>query len=1117
MRLRPGCVIALLLLPFGPASSSAVVLADLPDAAGDDLGAGAYSYPTNAVFVPGAFDLTNLKVSDLGSTVRFECTIAGAITNPWGSPSGFSLQSIDIYCDLDGAAGTGALWTPEGRHASFSSEAGWERCVWLAPEFDSFVTGVFRTDGSYATSGVSVSVDAGTRRLIVNAPKGLFPGISASSRFLALMSGQDGYSPGRVRPVEAARGEWVFGGGASGSADANVLDIAGAAGLSQRGMLGAFDPASGVSPVLFFVPDAQAPSVAHTPPSAVLRAAPSLEATVTDRVVESVMLHARRIGASSFDSTSMARASVPAPGTFVFRGTPPAAAVAGETVEYFFRASDGLRSTRLPAGSGVFSAPVDSVSPPPPARRLDVIFLFHANQNLVPYSKVGDEACYLGLLEVLRRHPASRFMLHWSGTLLHSLAWLRPASLEPLREGIADGQFEIVGSTYAQNIMYSTRVDPSDTGMNRRQIREHRRLLGSLLGVEPVSFWNCERVWTQSFVSLLREEGYHYAQIEDYAVERSGAAASEYVLRTTRHGPDTLTVFNDDKQFQGFVNGAIDSGDDSALLAFLEALYQEDTQDRYAVCYHEDAEATGLWDYEGGGSPAANRAHLDSLLSHLEARPWIRVTTYSEFAASHAPAEDVTPVADAAADWMGRDAWFATNESPNFDAYRALFDAVRDTLDAVEAAIAAHAGPDSAASLLHEHAWWTLCAHQYEFGVAGSQNTTNSSSLDLARAALVPALAARLALDPFAARAPFAGDFDEDGVTEYGLCGGGYFAVVSARGGQLLYFFDLARGEQIVGPDNFFYYGEPYLTNARYVPKLTGGVDVYSWLAGKPEIGDLFTSTYEIRRRAFLDVLTLPGGTQYLRDLTFALSADGSSVTASTALAGVTISKRFSFVADGIGVEYTIAPASGSVNGSLFIETALSPDHRTAVDAGRWSLRYFDGQDTTSTVTPATVGVLNRATGHAVRLAYAALAGASQPPALSGEEDVFALELDATTAFAASPQAPFRLRADLTAPRATVGVGETPPPARGRLIARPVPARTAVRLSLTGQPDSAIGALRIYDARGRLVQTLVTNGRESSVEWDLRDRRGEPASAGIYFARAETTVGPLTAKIVVAP
>lgn len=114
------------------------------------------------------------------------------------------------------------------------------------------------------------------------------------------------------------------------------------------------------------------------------------------------------------------------------------------------------------------------------------------------------------------------------------------------------------------------------------------------------------------------------------------------------------------------MNGAIDSGDTSGVMSFLRDLYDADQNDQYAVCYHEDMEATGLWDYEGGNNPQGNFSNLGKLLTAFERDPRIKVTTYSEFLQTHQPVEDVTPVVDGAADWMGRDAWFA--EDINGDA-----------------------------------------------------------------------------------------------------------------------------------------------------------------------------------------------------------------------------------------------------------------------------------------------------------------------------------------------------------------------------------------------------------------------------------------------------------------
>src|SRR3972149_516618 len=74
------------------------------DATVDDTGAGAYTYPTNAVFVPGTFDLTEVRVTADADNLYFLIRIAD-LTNPWISDPGISLQEFGLFLDT----GTGGL------------------------------------------------------------------------------------------------------------------------------------------------------------------------------------------------------------------------------------------------------------------------------------------------------------------------------------------------------------------------------------------------------------------------------------------------------------------------------------------------------------------------------------------------------------------------------------------------------------------------------------------------------------------------------------------------------------------------------------------------------------------------------------------------------------------------------------------------------------------------------------------------------------------------------------------------------------------------------------------------------------------------------------------------
>ncbi|MBN1503664.1 MAG: hypothetical protein JW952_01230 [Candidatus Eisenbacteria bacterium] len=776
-----------------------------------------------------------------------------------------------------------------------------------------------------------------------------------------------------------------------------------------------------------------------------------------------------------------------------------------------------------------------------PPRKTDAVFLFHLNQNLVPYAKVASTACYVGLLETLRAHPSLKFMIHVSGCLLHSLLWMDDTAIELIREGLADGQFEIVGSTYAQNIMYSTRTDSTDFQFNDAQIKAHRKLIESVFGASPVSFWNPERVWTQNFVRLLADNGYDNVQVEDHILYDSGITESEYLVRTTSCDGRTLNVFDDDKSFQGTVNYAVDSGDYQSVLSFLHDRYNEDSGDEFAVCYHEDAEATGLWDYEGGENPQVDWSHLDDLLTALESDPLINVTTYSDFMESHGSAASVSRVVDGAADWMGRSAWFAENAGATGTSYRAFFDEIRDTLNAVRAEMASAAGDTLAASKLLDHAWFDLVAHQYEFLVHGEDGHDGYTDWDMARAAYVAARAAREAL--LGEDRQYAADLNDDGVTEVAVVKDGTMLVFSTKGGKLLYWFDLVRGTEEVGGENSMYYGELFQDEADYVPRLLGGRDVYPWLSGNGIFPQVFDWEFELRRRAFEDSLRADG--TYLGELresafTPALREAGADFTFSDD--DLTFTKSYWLSQDALDVTYSLLnkkPYARSFE--IHVESAFSPSCLEAMDGGVAALRYWNGADTSSSVAPGVKGVVNVATGHSLEYDFV-----TEPSRLYGEEAVFGLELSPVYDLTVPAQALSAL--SLRVKRLTGSVGVPPRAApvpaasiMGKCAPNPFtagvtvgftvgrvgpsePGATAAAAGVGSGPDAA-GAtqssrpvsLKVFDVHSRFVRTvwdgaLAPGTHECS--WDGRDWKGRPVRPGIYFLRLEDGGSVATAKVV---
>ncbi len=759
---------------------------------------------------------------------------------------------------------------------------------------------------------------------------------------------------------------------------------------------------------------------------------------------------------------------------------------------------------------------VDTLS----GRKLDLIFLFHFNQNLVPYGKVANRACYVGLLETLRAHPRSKFLIHISGSLIHDLLWFDDRAIRLIRDGVEAGQFEILGSTYIQNVMYSTRIDSLDFQFNDKQIKKHKELIEKVFGVIPKGFWNPERTWTQNFVQLLADNGYEYVQVEDHILFDSGITGSEYLVRTTGYNGRELIIFDDDKTFEGWINYDIDSGDYTGMVNFLHQLYEEDLTDQYAVCYHEDAEASGLWDYENEENPQIDWRNLDSLLTLLENDPLLEITTYGDWLQGHQIAEEITPIVDGAALWMGGDSWFAENNSANMNSYRAFFDQIRDRLNQVEGMIENFGGDSLAASRLLQHAWSTLCAHQYEFGCHGLTEHSGFTDWDLARCALISTQAAEYALSPIVAT--YQDDINGDSIEEIVMVTLSNMWVFSPYGGRLIYWFDLERGEELVGNENFMYYGESYISDNRYLPTLRGGVDVYTWLSGNYIFPEIFQWRFQIRRRALNDWVLVNGTS--IGDLVhqpYIVNLHDEEVEFVYSGDQVNLTKTLAPGEDGLDVRYLLQNKSGGLLSIDFsVESGFSPSYRELMDGGRASLRYWDGEDTTYEVTSSTIGVKNMKTGTTVFYLFD-----TQPTYLLGEENVFGLELNPGYQFTIPPDSSqeviFSLM-DSTTPTAVEATPGALPSAYSLSQNYPNPfnATTLIRYAI---PDRDIEVrphrttLQVYNILGQEVKTLVDEEQIPGhyfLSWDGRDSSGRELASGVYFYRMEAGDYKVTKKMV---
>lgn len=197
---------------------------DLIDPSGDDVGAGAYTYPTDAVFTPGSFDLVGFRSGVSGDDAVFSFAVEGAVTNPWNSPVGLATQTFDVYLDLDPGAGTGRSELLDGRNARLPDGHGWEAALTIEG-WDSAVATADGEGYSETTPTMSILVLATEGRVTVRVPLAALPaGYDPSTTAVAVaLLGQEGFpSAGvrRVRDVADTASQWAFGSGGAPTSSA---------------------------------------------------------------------------------------------------------------------------------------------------------------------------------------------------------------------------------------------------------------------------------------------------------------------------------------------------------------------------------------------------------------------------------------------------------------------------------------------------------------------------------------------------------------------------------------------------------------------------------------------------------------------------------------------------------------------------------------------------------------------------------------------------------------------------------------------------------------------------------------------------------------------------------
>lgn len=221
------CAIALMLV----AATAFAQTVSFKDPAGDDDGPGNYTYPTDAVYTRGSFDLTGFTLKVNGAKTDVSVTVNANLADPWSMGGGFATQMVFIFIDKDHKAGSGYTKAFPGLNVEFAPESAWEKAIVLSPQQPARVkTEVEQKAADLKGDVIIPARTRGAGRSITGTidTAALGEGDPSTWAYQVVMQSNEGFPAGTdllTRKVNEYEGQHRFGGGNDGDCDPHAIDI----------------------------------------------------------------------------------------------------------------------------------------------------------------------------------------------------------------------------------------------------------------------------------------------------------------------------------------------------------------------------------------------------------------------------------------------------------------------------------------------------------------------------------------------------------------------------------------------------------------------------------------------------------------------------------------------------------------------------------------------------------------------------------------------------------------------------------------------------------------------------------------------------------------------------
>jgi alpha-amylase len=253
----------------------------------------------------------------------------------------------------------------------------------------------------------------------------------------------------------------------------------------------------------------------------------------------------------------------------------------------------------------------------------------HNHQPVGNWDHVIEDAyqhSYLPFLDVLERHPAIPFTLHYDGHLLTWLAERHPEFIARLRAMVESGQVELLGGAHYEPML--ALIPPED---QHGQLQHLAETVRRLTGYEPLGVSLAGRVWEPQLVGPIVGAGMRYCVLDDQPFRAVGLREDDlFGYYQTEEQGAALSVFPNDAALRAMIPFQAPE----LVIAYLR---QHATTDGARLAVHlDDGSKLGGW--PGTYQAVYVDGWLDRFFQLLAAqREWIVPCTLGAFRERHRP------------------------------------------------------------------------------------------------------------------------------------------------------------------------------------------------------------------------------------------------------------------------------------------------------------------------------------------------------------------------------------------------------------------------------------------------------------------------------------------------